>query len=162
MCKCVYCVLCRVGVWAFTHTHTHTHTLHTHTLTHTTHMHTPGHSHSDTPHTHKHTHTHTHTEPHKHITHITHTQESQIIQDKRGGWGEGGKEGGTIVEGQSGCGLLALNPLRPKGVAPLFNLEFLTHSFLTAKQLFPKIFTFFSAIFKFEHDCCAKFTSCST
>ena len=40
----------------------------------------------------------------------------------------------------------------------------LTHSFLTAKQLFPRIFTFFYAISKFsrpEHDCYAKFTSCS-
>ena len=37
--------------------------------------------------------------------------------------------------------------------------------FLTAKQLFPRFFTFFNAIFKFsrpEHDCYAKFTSCST
>ena len=36
---------------------------------------------------------------------------------------------------------------------------------VTAKQLFPGFFTFFYAIFKFlrpEHDCNAKFTSCST
>ena len=41
----------------------------------------------------------------------------------------------------------------------------LTLSFLTAKHLFPGFFTFFNAIFKFlrpEHDCYAKFTSCST
>ena len=41
----------------------------------------------------------------------------------------------------------------------------LTHSFLTAKQLFPGFFIFFYAIFRFlrlEHDCYAKFTSCST
>ena len=41
----------------------------------------------------------------------------------------------------------------------------LTHSFLTAKQLFPGFFPFFYAIFKYlrpEHDCYAKFTSCST
>ena len=41
----------------------------------------------------------------------------------------------------------------------------LTHSFLTAKQLFFGFFTFFYAIFKClkpEHDCYAKFTSCST
>ena len=41
----------------------------------------------------------------------------------------------------------------------------LTHSFLTAKHLFPGFFTFFYAIFKFlkpEYDCYAKFTSCST
>ena len=44
-------------------------------------------------------------------------------------------------------------------------LRRLTHSFLTAKQLFPGFFTFFYAIFSFlrpEHDCYAKFTSCST
>ena len=41
----------------------------------------------------------------------------------------------------------------------------LTHFFLIAKQLFPGFFTFFHAIlsiFKPEHDCYAKFTSCST
>ena len=42
----------------------------------------------------------------------------------------------------------------------------LTHSFLTAKDLFTRFFfTFFYAIFKFlrpEHDCYARFTSCST
>ena len=41
----------------------------------------------------------------------------------------------------------------------------LSHSFLTAKQLFTGFFTFFYAIFLFfrpEHDCYAKFTSCST
>ena len=45
------------------------------------------------------------------------------------------------------------------------SIRSLTHSFLTAKQLFPGFFTFFSAIFKIlrpEHDCYAKFTSCST
>ena len=46
-----------------------------------------------------------------------------------------------------------------------FGIYGLTHSFLTAKQLFPGFFTFFYAIFKFlrpEPDCYAKFTSCST
>ena len=46
-----------------------------------------------------------------------------------------------------------------------FFLKFLTHSFLIAKQLFPGFFTFFQAILEFsrpEHDCNAKFTSCST
>ena len=41
----------------------------------------------------------------------------------------------------------------------------LTHSFPTAKQLFPGFFTFFFAIWTFlrpKHDCYAKFTSCST
>ena len=42
-------------------------------------------------------------------------------------------------------------------------MALLTHSFLTAKQLFPGFFTFFYAFFLFlrpEHDCYAKFTSC--
>ena len=41
----------------------------------------------------------------------------------------------------------------------------LTHSFPTAKQLFPDFFTFFYATLKFlrpEHDFYAKFTSCFT
>ena len=41
----------------------------------------------------------------------------------------------------------------------------LTHSFPTAKQLFPRFLPFFYAIFSFlrpEHDCFVKFTSCST
>ena len=57
----------------------------------------------------------------------------------------------------AGAACIALPP-PPGGV--------LTHSFLTTKQLFPGfVFTFFYAIFKLlrpEHDCYAKFTSCST
>ena len=52
-----------------------------------------------------------------------------------------------------------------KTVCKTVVFSLMVHSFLTAKQLFPGLFTFFYLIFQFlrpEHDCYAKFTSCST